>query len=568
MDKKDVAGVLEEIALLMELKGENTFRIRSFVNGARTIETLDEDLATVVEEKRLRDIKGIGEALAAIINELFETGESSDLKSMRAEFPESIYELFAIPGLGPKRIKQVYNELGIDSMDKLEAACKNDELKPLKGISGKMQDKILEGITFAREHTGSFHFDKAEKQAEGLVAYLKESGLVCELAVTGSLRRRKEVVKDIDMVATTSDVKALMQHFVDAPEVAQIIGHGETKSSVRFESGISADLRVVEAKEFPYTLLHFTGSKEHNVVLRQRAKERDLKLNEYGLFKSDDTLVECTSEGAIYAALELPFLPPELREDRGEFEVSETPALLEEKDLKGIIHCHSTYSDGRNTLEEMAVATQERGYEYLLITDHSQSAGYANGLKPDRIEKQQAEIAELNKKLKDFRILSGIESDIRTDGSLDYEDDVLASFDLIVASVHNKLEMEEKEATKRIVTAIENPYTAILGHATGRLLLSRKGFPLDWDKVFDACVANKVAVEINANCKRLDIDWRHIRHGRDKGVLFSIGPDAHRISGLDHVQYGVGIARKGWLAAEHVINCWTAEELLAWRKSP
>lgn len=566
MDKKAVAAALDEIAMLMELKGENPFRIRSYTNGARTLEGLQEDLAAVVAEGRLREIKGIGEGLAAIITELVETGESADLKSLRAEFPESIYELFAIPGLGPKRIKQVYEALGIDSLDKLEAACRNDELKPLKGVGAKMQAKILEGIEFARAHTGSFHFDKAEAQAEALVEYLKDSGQVTEIAVTGSLRRRKEVIKDIDLVAVAKDPAALMRAFVEAPGVKQVVGHGEAKSSVRFDTGIGADLRVVDAAEFPYTLLHFTGSKEHNVVLRQRAKERDLKLNEYGLFKDDDSLVQCKSETDIYKALGLPFIPPELREDRGEFELKKSPRLLEEKDLRGLIHCHTTYSDGKNTLDEMVEATRERGYAYILITDHSQSAGYAGGLKPDRVKKQQAEIAALNKKLKGFRVLSGIESDIRIDGSLDYDEDVLAGFDLVIASVHNKLDMDEKEAARRVIAAIENPYTAILGHPSGRLLLSRKGFPLDYEKVFDACVANKVAVEINANCKRLDIDWRHIRHGREKGVLFSIGPDAHSIAGLDFVRYGVGIARKGWLEKEHCINCWTAEELLAWRK--
>jgi DNA polymerase (family 10) len=566
MDKKGVVAVLEEMAMLMELKGENPFRIRSFVNGARTIEAEEEDLATVTTEGRLRSIKGIGEALAAIITELFATGESTDLNSLRAVFPTSIYELFEIPGLGPKRIKQVYEALGIDSMDKLEAACRADEIKPLKGMGAKTQAKILEGIEFARAHTGSFLFNRAEAQARSLVEYLTSSGLVKALAVTGSLRRRKEVIKDIDLVATTKDVSALMQHFVDAPDVVQVIGHGETKSSVRFASGISADLRVVEADQFPYTLLHFTGSKEHNVVLRQRAKERGLKLNEYGLFNDDESLVPCDSEEAIYQALGLPFIPPELREDRGEFTLTETPGLLEQHQLKGLIHCHSTYSDGQHTLEDMAEATRELGYEYLLITDHSQSAGYAGGLKPERILQQQQAIARLNTQFRGFRVLSGIESDIRIDGSLDYENDVLASFDLIIASVHNKLDMDEKEATKRVITAIENPHTAILGHPTGRLLLSRKGFPLDMEKVFDACAANKVAVEINASCKRLDVDWRYIRQGRDKGVLFSIGPDAHSIEGLSNVQYGVGIARKGWLGPEHVINCWTAEELLAWRK--
>lgn len=566
MDKKEVAAALEEMAMLMELKGENPFRVRSFVNGARVIEGAEEDLATLVAEARLRTIKGVGEALAAMITELVTTGRCQDLEALRAEFPPGLFELFDIPGLGPKRIKQLYDTLGIDSLDKLEAACREGALKPLKGVGEKMQAKILEGIEFARAHTGSFHFNKAEKQARSLVDHLEHSGLVQSIAITGSLRRRKEVVKDIDIVAVATDGPALMQRFVEAPEVVQITGHGETKSSIRLASGISADLRVVNADQFPATLLHFTGSKEHNVVLRQRAKDRGLKLNEYGLFREDDALLPCDSEEALYRALDLPFIPPELREDRGEFTLTETPGLIEAHQLKGLIHCHSTYSDGQHTLADMAEAVCEAGYAYMLITDHSQSAGYAGGLKPDRILRQQDEIAQLNAHYKGFRVLSGIESDIRIDGSLDYDDDVLASFDLIIASVHNKLDMDEKEATKRTIAAIENPYTAILGHPTGRLLLSRKGFSLDWEKIFDACAANKVAVEINANCKRLDVDWRHIRQGRDKGVLFSIGPDAHSIEGIDNVQYGVGIARKGWLGQEHVINCWTAEELLAWRK--
>ncbi|MBI2422012.1 MAG: DNA polymerase/3'-5' exonuclease PolX [Candidatus Hydrogenedentes bacterium] len=563
---KEVAAVLDEIALYMQLDGENPFKTRSYTNGARLLESLEEDINTLVAANRLRELKGVGEALEQKITELVQTGRLEYLENLKRQFPPMISELFEISGLGPKRIKQVYDELQVGSLADLEAACTSGTLATLKGFSEKMQAKVLEGIAFARQHQGQFHINKALEAATPILQMLRNHQDVLRVELAGSLRRRKEIIKDIDLVASSNAPKPVMDAFVGMPEVAAVTGHGDTKSSVRLKSGISADLRVVTDAQFPFALAHFTGSKEHNVAMRQRAKDRMLKLNEYGLHREDESILPCNDEQDIFKALGLPFLPPEIREDRGEFDVAQTPRLVERADLRGCIHNHTTYSDGHNTLEEMVAAAQAEGYEYLHISDHSQTASYAGGLKPEAILRQHQEIDALQKRLSGFRILKGIESDILNDGSLDYDDAILASFDLVIASVHSKLEMTEPEATKRIIAAIENPFTRILGHPTGRLLLARPGYTLNMDKVFDACVANRVAVEINGNAKRLDVDWRLIRQGRDKGVLFSIGPDAHRVQAYKNVDYGVGIARKGWLGPEHILNCMSAEELLAWAK--
>jgi DNA polymerase (family 10) len=428
-----------------------------------------------------------------------------------------------------------------------------------------MQDKILEGIAFAKRRQGLHLFNKAYAEATRLRDWLAGHKAVVRLEIAGSLRRRKEVIKDIDLVASSKTPAALMKRFVDADGVESVTGQGETKSSVVLASGIAADLRVVSDQEFPYALHHLTGSKDHNVAMRQRAQKMGLKMNEYGLFRGEKN-VPCEDEAAIFRALDLPFIPPELREDMGELDVKEIPRLVERGDLIGLIHCHSTYSDGRATIEQMAKAARDRGYKYILLADHSQSAAYAGGLSPAAVKKQQEGIDALNAKLKNFRILKGIESDIRTDGSLDYDKDVLESFDLIIASVHSKLNMTEEEATARIVKAVENPCTTILGHPTGRLLLLREGYTLNYERVMDACLANRVAIEINANAQRLDIDWRHIKRGKDRGLKFCIGPDAHDVDGIDDVEFGVGIARKGWLEPDDLLNCMSSDELLHWKK--
>ncbi len=566
MDKKQVAATLEEIAALLELKGENPFKTRSYTNGARAVQQLNEDLGTVVAEGRIEDLKGVGKALAEKISTLVTTGELPYLDQLRAEFPQTIFELFRIPGLGPKRIRIIYDELGIDSLEKLQMACEAGYLTALKGFSTKLEKKILNGIEFARRHADQFLIDQATATANELIGHLETDEHVIRLKRAGSLRRCKELVKDVDIIAASPQPESLMDLFLAAPGVEKITGRGSTKSSIVLESGMAVDLRVVTEEQFPYALAHFTGSKDHNVVMRQRAKDRGLKLNEYGLFGEDGALIPCKDEAALFAALDLPPIPPELREDRGEFEAKRLPDLVKRANVKGFIHCHTTYSDGVDSLADMATAAQAAGHEYLIVTDHSQSAAYAHGLRPDRVRQQHEEIDRLNATYEGFRILKGIESDILTNGDLDYDDEVLGSFEFIIASVHTRLDMPEDEATARILRAIENPHTHMLGHLTGRLLLSRKGYPLDMERILRACAAHGVAIEINANPQRLDIDWRHIKRGKERGVKFAIAPDAHRIEGLRFVGYGLGIARKGWLEAGDLLNNMTVEELLAWRR--
>lgn len=565
MDKKSVVTILNEIAVLLELAGENPFKSRSYTNVARQLEQIDEDIETLVEEKRLREIKGVGDALEEKITELVSTGKLKYYEDLKKKFPETLFELFDIPGLGAKRIKQLYDELHVKSMRDLEKAVASGKVAGLEGFGKKMQEKIEEGIGFVHEHTGQHLIDKARENADALLAYLKKDNSIIRIDVAGSIRRHKEVVKDIDVIVSSKKPKPLMQRFVEYEEVASVRGHGETKSSVALKSGMQADIRIVSDKEFPYALLYFTGSKEHNVRLRQIAKERDLKLNEYGLFKGEKN-IPCKDEAAIYAKLDLPYFPPELREDMGEFEADELPDLVTEDDFVGMFHCHSTYSDGKASIENMAKGAKERGFKYITMTDHSQSAQYAGGLTPDDVEQQHAEIEKVNKKLTGITILKGIESDILKNGSLDYKDDVLATFDLVIASVHAQMNMSEKDATKRLVKAVENEYTTILGHPTGRLLLSRDGYPLDYETLFDACVANNVAVEINGNARRLDLDWRYVKRAKEKGVMLVVGPDAHSVDQLDNIWYGLGIARKGWLEKDDLLNCMTLRQFRAWQK--
>ncbi len=565
MENSEVVALLEEIGVLLELSGENPFKARAYENVARRIESLDENVADLAKAGRLREIQGVGDALEEKITEFVKTGRLKYHDDLKKKFPESLFELFRVPGLGPKRIKQLYDEMNIKSLAELGAAAQSGKLEALPGFGKKMEEKILQGIEFSKEQEGRHRFDEAFVEAQRLKELIASGKVASKVEIAGSLRRRKEIIKDIDILAASKTPKVLMDRFVNDVHVAHVTGHGETKSSVVLKSGIAADLRVVSEAEFPYALMYFTGSKEHNAVLRQRAKDRGLKLNEYALMNGDKNL-PCKTEADIYKKLDLPYIEPELREDMGEFSAESMPDLVEINDILGLFHCHSKYSDGHNTVAEMAAAAKKAGYKYMTMTDHSQSAAIANGLKPDRVVKQQAEIDALNKKLKGFHVLKGIESDIRKVGELDYDDDVLASFDLVIASVHTGQDMNEADATKRVVTAIENPHTTILGHPSGRLLLTRKGFPLNYDKVFDACVANGVAIEINANCHRLDLDWRYVRRAKDKGVMLVIGPDAHSIEDIANMQYGVGIARKGWLEPENLLNCMTLAQFRKWQK--
>ncbi|TDJ03042.1 MAG: DNA polymerase/3'-5' exonuclease PolX [Caldithrix sp.] len=559
MDKKQVSTILEEIGTLLELKGENFFKSRAYERGGRTILSLSEDISDLVESGEIRKIEGIGSALADKITELVTTGKLEYYEKLKASIPPGLVEMTAIPGFGPKKIKKVYDALDIKTITELEKACKEDGLKELEGFGKTTQRNILQGIEFLRKHKERHLFHHALMAAQPLLEAVRNHPKVMRAELAGSLRRKKETIKDIDIVASArdKDVEEIMHFFSTQPGVKKVTGKGPTKCSVVLEKGINADLRILPDDKFAFILHHFTGSAEHNTAMRSLAKKMGMKVSEYGLFKNEDELIPCKDERGIFAALGLSYIPPELREDNGEIEAAaenNIPAMVELADIKGILHCHSTWSDGANTLEEMALATQEMGYQYFGICDHSEIVVYARGMTPEQVKEQHAEIDELNKKFTDFKILKGTECDIINDGSLDYPDEVLATFDFVVASVHTNLHMSGDDAMNRIIKGMQNRYVDILGHPTGRLLSGRDGLPLDMYKIIDAAAEYNVVIELNASPHRFDIDWRYCKYAKEKGVLISINPDAHSIDGINDMEYGIGIAQKGWLERKNIFN--------------
>lgn len=563
MTKQEVSEILDEIATLLELKGENPFKSRAYANAARTIASLETDLLEAVRTEQLRKVKGIGEALFTKIRELVTTGRLTYYEELKSSIPAGLFEVIQIPGLGPKRAKIIYDKLGVATVGELEYACNENRLLVLEGFGPRMQEKIKEGIQYLKKHRGQFLYPVAHTEAQAIYKALEKLKTIRRIAIAGSLRRKKETVKDIDFVVSAKSSEAVMEAFTTLPSVEEVIAKGETKSAVRLQSGIQADLRVVSEAEFPYALHHFTGSKEHNIAMRARAQKMGMKMNEYGLFK-DDRLISCKDEEAIFARLGLVYIPPELREDMGEIKAAEEkrlPKLLEEEDIRGIFHAHTTYSDGNARLEEMVQAAQAAGYEYIGISDHSQSAKYAHGLEVARVREQHDEIDKVQKRYPGITIFKGIECDILSDGSLDYSDDILATFDFVIASVHSKFNMTEEDMTARVVAAIRNPHVTILGHPTGRLLLSREGYPINLQKVMDVARECGVVMELNAHPHRLDLDWRLGPYARERGVSISINPDAHSTEGIGDVIFGVGIARKGWFTSEEVFNTKSATEM-------
>lgn len=581
MDKAQVASMLEEIASLLALKTDSSvFEQRAYENAARAVTGLDGDLKQLVEQKKLKGTPGLGPTIIKRVEEAVQSGHIAFLDELRADTPAVKLEMMRIPGVGPKKINAMYDQLHINSIAELEQACKDDKVAKIPGFGKKTQEKILQGITFLQQHSDRFRFDVAFAEAERIRAALATLPEIARLEVAGSLRRRRETVKDIDMVASVSDSapnearEKIMDFFTSQPTVISITGKGTTKSSVVVASGIAMDLRVVSDSQFPSTLHHFTGSREHHIPLRRRAQNMGMTINDYGLFKLSDgseELIPCHEESDIYAALKLDYIPPELREDMGEIEAAaqhKLPKLVEQSDMRGILHAHSTYSDGQRTLREMAEACIKRGYSYLGISDHSKAAAYAGGLSEDAVRRQWEEIDRLNAEFQGrFRILKGIECDILKDGSLDYADDLLAGFDFVIASIHSNFNLSPEEQTQRMLRAIANPYTSIIAHPTGRLLLGRAGYTLDMEAVVDAAAQQGVCIEINAHPSRLDLDWRLVRRGREKGLKVPIGPDAHSTEGLDDVFYGIGIARKGWLSAEDVPNTYEADQLVDFFRS-
>ena len=555
MQKKPVSDILENIAMLLEIKGENPFKSRAYYNAAKALSGIT-NLEELVKEKRLREIKGIGEALSQKIEEYSKTGTMAYYEELTRAVPESLLELMQIPNLGPKKIKVLYDELEITNIGELEYACKENRLIHLTGFGEKTQENVLKGIEFFKRHKGEFLFGDVYQEAERIRQRLSTIVDPIWAEVCGSIRRRKEVVRDMDILVAAENHEKITSFFVSMPEVDQVLVTGETKTSVRMKSGIEADLRVVTRQEFPYALVYFTGSKEHNVRLRGIAKKKGWKLNEYGIFDGDN-LVTCKSEEEIYRALGLPYIPPELREDSGEIEAAEQdklPSLIQHEDIRGIFHVHTDFSDGVDSLERMVEAAQKFGFSYLGVSDHSKTAYYAGGLKHDAILRQWEMIDTLNKKNSTFRIFKGIESDILSDGSLDYDDSILEGFDFVIASVHSGFTMKKDDMEERILKAMKNPYTTILGHPTGRLLLSRDGYQVDMMRIIDCAAQNHVILELNASPYRLDIDWRYLKYAKDKGVMISINPDAHAVAGLEEVFFGVNIARKGWQESKDILN--------------
>jgi DNA polymerase (family 10) len=569
MTKDEIIAVLGDIARLLELKGENPFKIRAYTNAARALELLSEPLGTLVAEDRLDAVDGIGRALADKITLLVRDGKLDYHDQLAGEFPPDILSLFAIQGLGAKKIKTLWESLRIHSITKLERACRSGEVASLPGFGEKTAANILKAIEHNKKNAGEFRTGDIAGLAESLLADLRDHPHVTHVRIAGSYRRQKEIVRDLDFIAATREPGDVTEFFATHPLVESVLARGATKTSVILKSGIQCDLRVVTGREFPFALAYFTGSKEHNVRIRSRALARGWSLNEYRFSEADgrqliEPLPEVREEEDIYRALGLDPVPPELREDRGEIEAAEEhrlPKLIEWQNLRGTFHNHTNASDGRASIEDMAAAARDLGFEYLGIADHSKAAFQARGLDAAALAAQVARIRALSDD--SLHLFAGTECDILKDGSLDFPDDVLASLDYVVASVHSSFTLSEADMTARIIRAISNPHVTMLGHPTGRLLLTREPYRVDIPAVIEAAAATGTIIELNANPRRLDLDWRWWPLAKEKGVKCSINPDAHSTEGLRDLVFGVGAARKGWLTRSDVINTLPLREVTA-----
>lgn len=568
MDRKEIARTLHEVAGMLELAGANSFKIRAYEHAARAILTYEGDLAEAVRTRELRKVPGIGDTIFANVESLLTTGELPVYEELRATFPPGLRDCLRVPRLGAKKVKTLFEALGVDSLDALERVCLDGRLTGVRGFGPKSAQHILKGIGFVRGSAGRFLYVTARARAQALVTALEAAGLASRVAVAGSLRRRLEVVKDIDLVAASRTPQDVSEWFRTLGDVVEIMGSGETKTSVRFFDGLAADLRVVTDEEFPAALLYFTGSKEHNTALRGRAKRMGLLLNEYGLFAGEGReRLPAETEAAIYQRLGLAWIEPELRENAGEIEAAENgslPRLVTDADLRGVIHVHTTASDGRDSLEDMARAARDAGYGYIAFTDHSKTAAYAGGLSEERVLAQRDEIRALRRRMPELRIFHGTEADILADGSIDYGDEFLDQFDLVVASVHSRFGLSSAEQTARLIRAVSNPRVSILGHPTGRLLLGREGLAADLEAVFEAAASSGCALEINGSPHRLDLDWRLARLAAARGIVLAIDPDAHSVAGLADTQWGVGVARKAWASPASVLNAREPDAFTAW----
>jgi len=560
----DIASMFNEIADLLDILGENPFRIRAYRNAARTCQELGRELRDMVEKQEdLKTLSGIGDDLAAKIKEMVETGTCRTLEKLRKELPAAITDLLRIPGLGPKRVKTLWKELKIESLDQLKEAARQGKVRTLTGFGEKIEQQILNAIKVRAETGQRFLMAVVAPYAETLVGYLKNVAGVRRVEIAGSFRRWKETVGDVDILAVAEAGSPIIDRFVAYDEAVNVLAKGDTKSSIKLRSGLQVDLRVVDDASFGAAMNYFTGSKAHNIAIRKLGQQAGLKINEYGVFKGDKRIAGKTEE-KVYKSVGLPLIPPELREDTGEIEAAREgrlPKLVEPDDIRGDLHAHTIASDGQQTILEMAQAAAERGYEYLAITEHSRRLAMTNGLDARRLRKQMAEIDKINGKLKGLTVLKGIEVDILEDGSLDLDDDVLGELDFVIGSVHSLFKLPREKQTERILRAMDRPHFTILGHPTGRMLLSREPYDVDIERVIQHARERGRFLELNAHPMRLDLDDAHCRMAKEAGVLVSIDTDAHSTVELANMRYGIGQARRGWLEKKDVLNTRSLKQL-------
>lgn len=570
MKNQQIAKIFNEIAELLEFKGENVFRIRAYRRAAQNIDGLPKDVTTLSEEE-LEAVPGIGKDLAGKIQEYLSTGKVAKHEELKKDIPGGVLDLLRVPGLGPKKAKQFYDTLKIKSVDELEDAIRKGKLSGLPGIQKKTEENILQGIALIKRGTERRPLGRVLPLADDIVRRMKDAAPVDKIEVAGSIRRMKETVKDIDILTTSKKPEAVMDVFVKLPHVSRVLAHGPTKSSVITEDGIQVDLRVVEEDSFGAALQYFTGSKQHNIKLREMAVRAGLKLNEYGAFKEPgEKKIAGKTEEEMYKVLKLPYIPPELREDTGEIEAAlggKLPDLVTLEDIRGDLHVHTKWSDGSHDLDTMVQAAKKKGYSYIAITDHTKGLGVAHGLDEKRLREEIKLIDAANEKLTGFRILKGTEVDIRSDGRLDLSDDALAGLDIVVASIHSGFKQSQEQITRRIISAIRNPCVSVIAHPTGRLIGERDAYAVDMEAILKEAAKFGVAMEINAYPLRLDLNDLHIKLAKEYGVPFVINTDTHVTSQYDYMAYGVSVARRGWVEKKDVLNTLTYDQLIKKLKS-
>jgi DNA polymerase (family 10) len=574
MTNQEISDILVHISEILDIQGENPFKIRAYIRASQTLEGLTYELSSLEDKNKIKELPGIGEGIAKKIKELLEKGKLKYYEDLKKSEYVPLTEFLRISGMGPKHAKLVHDELGIKTVEDLRRAAEKGRLKELPGLGEKVEQNILQGIQQVLKYKERLPLAFIHPRAQNILNELKKVKEIKQMTLAGSLRRMRETIADADVLVASNKPKPVMDAFDKLPQVAKVVAKGSTKSSIKTKNGFQVDLRVVKPESFGAAQHYFTGSKAHNIRIRSLGVDKGLKVNEYGVFKGDKRVAGKT-EKSVFKAVGLPYIPPELREDKGEIEAglkSQLPDLIEQKHLKGDLHMHSTWTDGNNSIEEMARSARKRGYRYIAICDHSPTVGITNGLTPERLKKQMKEIDKLNRKMtskkggRSFRILKGIEVDIRANGNLDLDDDLLKELDIVVAAVHTKFGLSRDEMTRRMVKAVENPQVDIIAHPTGRLIGKREPYQVDLDRLMDACKDYGKALELNAYPERLDLSDLNCRKAKEKGIKIAISTDAHRDKHLDWISFGIATARRGWIEPGDVINTLSLSRLLKWLK--